>query len=241
MRASLPMYDFPEFRAETDAFWAAVRDAYEGDAPDALERDDPWIWDAGDLLLSQTCGWPWIKGNAGNSQIIARPVLSVEGGGAGTYSSAMIVREEDAHAPSSDIFAANSAGSLSGWMGPRRWLATQNLASREAPDVLSGGHRESVQMVRKGEATMAGIDAVSWHMIQQVDPVDGLRVIGWSEEAPALPYIMSPNMSPGQVANMQSALKTAIAASSVEGFRAATGITGMLNATAEDYAPLLSW
>ncbi|RED14090.1 phosphate/phosphite/phosphonate ABC transporter substrate-binding protein [Pontivivens insulae] len=241
MRASLPMYDFPEFRAETDAFWAAVRAAHGPDAPELLERDNPWIWDAEDLFLSQTCGWPWINGLAGSSQIVARPVLTCEGGGIGTYRSAMIVRTEQAEQPSNARFVANSAGSLSGWIGPRRWMSGQNMDVRDAPDLLSGGHRESVQMVRDGKADMAGIDAVSWHMIQQVDPVDGLSVIGWSDEAPALPYIASPNLSPGQIANLQTALRTAIAAPEVAGYRAATSIEDMVDATAEDYAVLHSW
>lgn len=235
MRASLPMYDFPEFRAETDAFWAAVHDALGGNAPATLERENPWIWDVDDLMLSQTCGWPWIMGKAGASCIVARPVLSILGGGRGTYRSAVVVRTgQSGHG---GRFVANSAGSLSGWIAARRWLAGQGIA-KDAPDLLSGGHRQSVAMVRNGEADIAAIDAVSWHMISQIDAVDGVEVIAWTEEAPALPYICAPGRN---IAALQTALAVAINDPAVARFREISGISDIIAASADDYAVLKSW
>ena len=40
--AALPMYDWPELRAETDRLWATLRDGLRAvgvSAPDALDRD----------------------------------------------------------------------------------------------------------------------------------------------------------------------------------------------------------
>ena len=55
MHASLPMYDRPETRAETDRFWALTRDALRDRgiaAPDALTRSvaNPWeLWKSPEL------------------------------------------------------------------------------------------------------------------------------------------------------------------------------------------------
>ena len=65
MIASLGMYDFGAAMAANDRLWALARDALreEGiDAPDALTRGEAayWpAWEAPDLLLSQTCGYPF--------------------------------------------------------------------------------------------------------------------------------------------------------------------------------------
>ncbi len=62
MFASLPMYDFPEVSAATDAWWSGVASALRRaglDAvPEALTRDpDVDVWNSQELLLSQTCGY----------------------------------------------------------------------------------------------------------------------------------------------------------------------------------------
>jgi hypothetical protein len=82
--ASLPMYDWPEVRDATDALWAAIRAALiqEGiDAPTALERDgDPeTLWTDPDLVLSQTCGFPYANGLSGKVALIATPAYRIDG------------------------------------------------------------------------------------------------------------------------------------------------------------------
>ena len=64
MIASLPMYDWDEVRAPTDRLWGLVRDNLRASgvaAPDALQRGgDMWgDWLHPDLILSQTCGFPY--------------------------------------------------------------------------------------------------------------------------------------------------------------------------------------
>ena len=64
MIVDLPMYDWPEQRAETDSFWAAVAAGLRAagvEAPERLARPaDPAVgWRDPDLLLGQTCGMPF--------------------------------------------------------------------------------------------------------------------------------------------------------------------------------------
>lgn len=55
---------------------------------------------------------------------------------------------------------------------------------------ISGAHINSARTVAFGEADIAGIDAVSWRHMTTFDPwVDGLRVLGWTDPSPGLPFI----------------------------------------------------
>jgi hypothetical protein len=80
MIAALPMYDRPEMRAANDRFWQAIRDRL-GDGPPHLTRDrDPWdIWQAPDLLLAQTCGFPYRARLHGRIYLVGTPDYGVEG------------------------------------------------------------------------------------------------------------------------------------------------------------------
>ena len=60
--AGLPMYDWPEVRAEVDALWSAIalRLVDAGiDAPAALTRFDRFedLWTEPGLLIGETCGY----------------------------------------------------------------------------------------------------------------------------------------------------------------------------------------
>ena len=64
--ALLPMYDWPEVRAETDALWATIHTALQKRgiaSPDALDREaaTETTWLSPRLLLSQTCGLPLVQ------------------------------------------------------------------------------------------------------------------------------------------------------------------------------------
>ena len=69
MISTLQMYDWPEIRVYTDAWWDGIsRHLSIGDAP--LSRPEnytqPWLQE--NLLFSQTCGYPFthaLKGKGG--------------------------------------------------------------------------------------------------------------------------------------------------------------------------------
>lgn len=198
--AALPMYDWPEVRAETDAQWARVRDLLRQhgvDAPQALTRsnnvsselDLVALWRDPRLLLSQTCWGPMGLGLAEYVQVIGQPDYSeYEGGKGELYSSAVVMRRDEtpgadlaapadgcASLPLRDLrkkrFAFNSADSMSGLLSLTRDLeAAGNDLNIFAERVVSGGHRASIVMVAEGRADVAAVDCQSWAMARRFEP-----------------------------------------------------------------------
>lgn len=199
--AALAMYDLPELRAATDAWWATVVRALraEGlaDVPDGLDRSRPVhaIWRDPALVLTQTCGYPLRHEFAGTLTAIAAPSYAAEGCGSGRYRSAFVVRDDD---PAADLAglrgrraAANGPDSQSGCNVLRAAVAPLAEDGRFFSGVVwAGAHRQSVAAVRTGEADVAAVDAVTFALLCRHAPAEtaGLRVLGWSAEAPALPY-----------------------------------------------------
>lgn len=105
--AALPMYDWPEVRAETDAQWARLRDVLRSagvDAPESLTRqntpsgelDLAALWRNPGLLLAQTCWGPMKMGLSDHVEVVGQPDYSdCEGGEGEFYSSALVMRRGD--------------------------------------------------------------------------------------------------------------------------------------------------
>jgi ABC-type phosphate/phosphonate transport system substrate-binding protein len=100
--AALPMYDWPEVRAETNAQWARIRDALRVagiDAPETLTRETGDLydfWRGSDILFAQTCWGPMGDGLAEHVHVIGQPDYSdVEGGEGEFYRSVVLVRADD--------------------------------------------------------------------------------------------------------------------------------------------------
>ncbi|MGF7161160.1 ABC-type phosphate/phosphonate transport system substrate-binding protein [Rhodoligotrophos appendicifer] len=200
MIASLPMYDWPEMRAATDAWWAGLSRSLgrEGvtDRPDALLREGDFKqpWSRPDLLLSQTCGFPLVESFAPNLSILGSPAYAAKGCDGPTYCSMIIAC--NSVAPVSfrgKVAAINGTDSLSGYLA----LGAFFSGVAEAGEVffgrveVTGGHVASMAAVRAGRADVAAIDCVSFALAQRYRPdlVDGLTIIGESPSAPSLPYV----------------------------------------------------
>ena len=223
MRASLPMYDLPELRPATDAWWAGLRAALAVGgitAPAALDRTTPSdrVWRDPDLVLSQCCGFDLVFHAAGRLTPVAVPTYAAEGCEAGTYRSALIVRAADSRhrlaAFAGATAAINGLGSHSGWVALRHALAGAGAADGFfGRGVLTGSHRRSMEAVRDGDADLAAIDAVTFALVRLAAPSLGqsLRVLAWSEPAPALPYVTAAGRAPGELARLTAALVAATA------------------------------
>jgi ABC-type phosphate/phosphonate transport system substrate-binding protein len=100
--AALPMYDWPEVRAETDAHWGRIRDVLREtgiEAPEELTRETGDLhdfWRRPDILFAQTCWGPMGDGLAAHVHVIGQPDYSdVEGGQGQFYRSAVLMRAND--------------------------------------------------------------------------------------------------------------------------------------------------
>jgi hypothetical protein len=95
--ASLPMYDLPEVRAATAAFWASLAGNLRrhglADVPDKLVHDRPVseLWSDPDLLISQCCGYDVMHRYRSRLLPVATPEFAAPGCQGGTYSSMVVV------------------------------------------------------------------------------------------------------------------------------------------------------
>lgn len=230
MIASLPMYDRPETAAANDRLWRGVRRAL-GAGPRALTRaGDRWAqWQNPDLILSQTCGYPYRARLHGDVTLVGTPVLDLPDCPPGHYRSVIVARADDPRetpeAFATARFAYNEAMSQSGWAAPQNHARELGFAF-EVP-LWTGGHAASARAVTEGRADCAALDALSWMLMQRHDAfADRLREVARTPPTPALPYITARHRDP---APLFGALADAIAGLSPDdrrtlGLRGITGI-----------------
>ena len=197
MIAALPMYDRPELQAANDRYWALIRAGLLARgiaAPEGLLRGDTDLmpqWESPDLVLSQTCGFPFRARLHGKVALVGTPDFGNEGCPPGYYRSILIARHDD---PRDDLaqfdgaaIAYNDGLSQSGWAAPMNFAAAQGV--RLVPGLETGSHRASFRAVADGRAALAAIDALTWALISEYEETAAVKVIGATDPTPALPYI----------------------------------------------------
>ncbi len=198
MIAALPMYDPPPLQGANDRLWAGARDRLRARgiaAPEALTRgaEELWpIWTAPDLVLAQTCGFPFRTRLQGRVTLIGTPDYGVEGCAPGYYRSVIVARRDDPRRELADfdgaVLAGNDALSQSGWAAPMNMAAELGLRWRPGP--RTGAHRTSAVAVAEGRADIAALDAVTFALLQGVEPaLSALRVVEMTPPTPGLPLI----------------------------------------------------
>ncbi|MEL6233893.1 MAG: PhnD/SsuA/transferrin family substrate-binding protein [Pseudomonadota bacterium] len=218
-RAALPMYDWPEIRPSTDRFWGLIRDRLRAlgmHPPHDLTRDAPAeaLWSAADMMLTQSCGLPYVRSLRGRMTLLGAPDYDIPGCAPGWYCSAIVVRRDDPRATFSEfrgsVAAVNGAGSQSGYAALAHHSAADGLALPFfARCVVTGAHRASILSVAEGDADIAAIDYVSWrlatrHMTQSAQ----LRVLACTDPTPGLPLLCGLDVDAAQ---MRHAVADAIA------------------------------
>lgn len=239
MIASLPMYDRPELRAETDRYWALIRKELEArgiDAPVALRRGDAVLmpqWEDPALVLSQTCGFPYRARLHGRVQLVGTPDFGNEGCPVGYYRSVLIARADDPRSGFAEFdgarLAYNDGLSQSGWAAPVNHAAARGI--RVAPGVETGSHRASVVAVAEGRADLAAVDALTWSLISEFDDVSAVRVVGATDPTPALPYVTAMGQDAAAIFDAVSGAIAALPAPD----RARLRLRGIVRIPAADY------
>jgi len=228
MIASLPMYDRPEMAATIDLLWSHIRDHLRIETPTVLTREGSlWDrWQAPDLVLSQTCGYPYRARLKGKVQLVAMPDNHLVGCPPGHYNSVFVTRADDPRSRLRDFadapFAFNEPLSQSGWGAPQNHVA--ELGFTFSHDIYTGAHIHSARAVADGRADIACIDALSWRLIQRHDPhAATLREITRTEPTPAPPFITALGRD---VAQIRAALAAGIEAIGEDG-RETIGLYGL--------------
>ncbi|MEO6301185.1 MAG: hypothetical protein ABIO62_16295, partial [Paracoccaceae bacterium] len=137
MIASLAMYDRAEAQPANDRLWALIRDGLRAKglaAPDHLTRGAGAYWDAWqspDLVLSQTCGFPYRSKLHGKVALIGTPEFGVDGCPPGYYRSILVARADDPRHTITDFhnaaLAFNEDLSQSGWAAPQNHAANLGI------------------------------------------------------------------------------------------------------------------
>jgi ABC-type phosphate/phosphonate transport system substrate-binding protein len=208
MIASLGMYDFGPLCAANDRLWALIRASLRDrdiPAPETLTRGEAAYlpaWESPDLVLSQTCGYPFRTRLRGKVSYVGTPDYGVEGCPPGNYCSVFVARADDPREALAAFdgarFAYNEALSQSGWAAPQTHAA--RLGIRLPPWIATGGHQLSAIAVAEGRADIAALDAVTFAHLQAGDPVAArLKVVGHTDPTPGLPLITARDRDPGPI------------------------------------------
>jgi ABC-type phosphate/phosphonate transport system substrate-binding protein len=217
------MYDIPEVRAATDAWWRGIAAALERAGleavPHALTRDSSIdVWHSPQMLLSQTCGYPLTHELARVVALVATPAYSADGCSGADYCSLVVV-SEDGHAAGLEdlrgaVCAYSRRHSHSGYNVLRAAIAP--LAGGGAffdRVVESGAHPASIELVATGKADVCAVDCVTHALMAryQPDALSGTRVMGRTERAPGLPYVTHAGVRDDDMSRLREGLRSACA------------------------------
>ena len=227
MPTSLPMYDLPELRDSTDAFWAAMAKAYG--VGFTLIRSEDWTapWRDPNLLFSQTCGYPFTHEYDGILTYVATPHYTADGCVGPNYSSIILARS----AASLENFrgktaAFNNRDSMSGMLALQLTfapLAVNGVFFENA--VETGGHFASLAAVQQGRADICATDCVTSAYARRYRPaaLDGLVEVARSPSVPGLPFVTRA----GDVGKLRSALQKVMNDPSTDELRGRLLLTGL--------------
>ncbi len=207
------MFDLPELSDTNDTWWAGICGhiaALGGDSRPIRSKPADLIehWLQRDLVLSQTCGWPLITSLRDGVQTLGRFTVRDVSDETGFYESKIVVAPGVALDRPLRV-VINNADSLSGRISLGVALSRNGYVAQSIR--VSGSHRNSLAMLRKGEADIAAIDGLTWALIGDVAPHErtDLTVVGNGPRIPFLPYITGLQTSASDVSALQAALGAA--------------------------------
>lgn len=237
MLASLPMYDLPVVRAATDRWWTGLarhlRTAGISGVPEQLARNPaPEPTDPA-LLLTQACGYPLTHRLAGRLRLLCTPAYDAPGCSGARYASVLLVRADTDATGLADLrggaCAVNAIDSHSGCNVLRRMVAPLAGEGRFFGRVeTTRSHVASIARLAAGEADICAVDAVTHALLARHDPgrLEGTRTLGFSPDAPGLPYVAGRAVHEDEAARMRAALRAAFADPSLADSREALLIAG---------------
>jgi ABC-type phosphate/phosphonate transport system substrate-binding protein len=217
------MYDLPELREATDAWWSGLARALwrEGiaDVPDALTRPPHTedIWSSEDLLLSQICGYNMVASWRGRLTYVATPCYAAAGCEGPLHSSVILASATSPAKTLNDLrglrCVINGYSSHSGCNALRATIAPLARGGRFFGSVtVSGSHAQSIAILERGDADVTAIDCVTYALLAHVHPElsDRVRIVGRTVSAPVGPYVTRRDASDDFVLRLQRGLARAM-------------------------------
>lgn len=218
--ASLAMYSsHPPLVAATDMLWGFIRDGLRRAGlpgiPEVLDEDVAYdaAWLRPDLLLAQTCGFPYVKRLRGKVRLVATPVYDLPGCDGPTTRSFIIVARNCEAQSLGDlrgaVAAINEPGSNSGTNLFRAAIAPFAQGGRFFSSVIeTGGHLASIDAVATGMADIASIDCITFGNTNRFEParLANIRVLAETEGGPGLPFVTHATTSDEELAMLRRIL-----------------------------------
>lgn len=250
--ASLAMYASPPPLAEATAvLWTFLSKTLKGagldEAPATLDDavDYHQAWTRPDLLLAQTCGFPYVKHLRGKVRLVATPVYGHPGCDGPFMCSFIVVAKDSAVQSLEDLrgtrAAINQPDSNSGSNLFRAAIAPLSLGGRFFSSVVeTGGHRNSIAAITAGNADVAAIDCITYGNVLRFDPesLAGIRILTQTVSSPGLPFITRGNASDQEVKLLRQGLQQAVTESSLASVRDVLRLKDFAVLSDADYEPL---
>ena len=246
--AELPMYDLPELRSATDAWWAGIARALRREAieevPDQLTREQS-AEGRPDLLLSQVCGSRLVGEGRERLTYVATPCYTAPGCNGPLYRSVIVV---PATCPARTLeelrgsrCAINGYRSHSGCNALRATFAPLAQGGRFFASVtVSGGHALSLALIASGQADVAAIDCITYALLLRCRPqlLEDTRIIAQTVAAPVGPYVTSGGASDDRIARLRSGLAQTMDDHDLATVRADLLLRGINVLPVDDYAQI---
>lgn len=250
--ASIAMYTAPEPLAEAvSQLWGFLRDTLKAagltDVPDGLDPDMVYheAWLDPRLLLSQTCGFPYVNRLRDRVRLVATPAYGFPGCDGANMCSFIVVRDDFQVHRLADLRGAkaaiNSPDSNSGANLFRASVAPLATKGHFFAEVIeTGSHHGSLVAVAAERADVAAIDCITFANFRRFKPdvLQGIRILAQTMTGPGLPFITRPDASDGEVAVMREAFSKSLEEPSLADARAVLGLIGFEYLTPADYEPL---
>lgn len=202
-------------------------------------------WTRPDLLLAQTCGFPYVKHLRGKVRLVATPVYDHPGCDGPSMLSFIVVAKNSAVQSLENLrgtrAAINQPDSNSGSNLFRAAIAPLARNGRFFSSVIeTGGHRNSIAAISDGKADVAAIDCITYGNVLRFDPASlaGVRILAETANGPGLPFITRADVSDVEVALMRQALQRAIVEPSLATARDVLRLKGFAVLADADYEPL---
>lgn len=246
--AAFPWYDLPETRSAHDVLWSVVTRHLVrrgvADVPAHLSHDVlvPAVFADPSLLIAQCCGYDLVYGFADSLKIVATPYYDAPGCDGADYKSCVLVRDADPARDLEDLrgraCVVNSFNSHSGTNALRAMVAPLSRSGRFFSAVrVSGAHERSLAMLHAGQADVMAMDGILFGLLQRhrPDALVGIRLLTWSEPAPAPPFVTAASLDAALVEQLRAALVAALADDTSRLARAALLLDGVAVRPLGDY------
>ncbi len=235
--ASLPMYNLPEMRPVNADFWAALHGllAEAGlAAPEGLVFERPPVPEriGGEVLFSQTCGYPLETIFRGQAIRLGTPCYDVEGCDGPSHCGVFVVPTEsragDLRALAGGVFLLNSRHSNS---------------SIFAQVIETGSQPGNLDRIARGEADATAVDCVTYAFWCRHRPAAAARtrILARTPPSPAIPFVTAAATPPATVEILRQALRRVAREPRFAAVRAGLLIKDIVDVPAERYRALLDY